>query len=53
VVHMISNLEFKYLGIVDCGQNMKFVYQVTGSARNGTYWVRITFYEPNDLKFGI
>jgi hypothetical protein len=53
MVHMTLNLGFKYLGTVDCGQNMKFVDQITGSARNRTYWVRMTSYGPYDFKFGI
>jgi hypothetical protein len=53
MVYMTLNLEKKYPGTVECGQYMKFVDQVTGCARNGTHWVRMTSYGTNDLKFGI
>jgi hypothetical protein len=35
---------------IDCGQNHKFVEQMTRSAGNGAHWVRMTFHNPYDLK---
>jgi hypothetical protein len=33
--------------------DIKFEDQIIGSAWNGAHWVRITSYDPYDLKFGI
>jgi hypothetical protein len=53
IVDMTCNLRFRHLRALDCGQYIKFVDQVTGSARNGAHWVRMTSDDPNNLKFGI
>ncbi len=44
---------YMFLGILKYGYETGFVDQVTGSARNQAHSVPMTFYCPNDLKFGI
>ncbi len=38
---------------LECRQNLRFVEQVTKSDGNKAHRVRMTLYDPNDMKFGI
>jgi hypothetical protein len=51
MVQLTWNLGLGHLEALDCGQYMKFMDQVTGSALSGAHWVRMTSYGLNDLKF--